>query len=261
MDQAALPIFDVIVVGYNSLLVDSPAVLAAQSAPLVRTIFYCDNSTDPSTCAQNKAAKGPKVTYLGLGGNLGISRAYNAALNHCQAQYVVLFDDDTAVETSFFEDAASWVREGVDGDGVFVPVVTTAGKAFSPCRHFLGTFRPIEDLSGLRLGSFSAINSGMVIARSVFSGYRYDERLFLEFVDHKFVSDVRKRGIPVTIMSNVVLNQTFSAVSDDLSAALRRHEIFRRDSAVFYSGVIGRLVRWARLGVRYVKLSRMGNRA
>lgn len=257
MSEALVPIFDVIVVGYNSPVLASPSVTMAQKSPLVRAVFYCDNSTEPVIRAQNQNASPEKVVYIDVGGNHGISRAYNVAIKRVRAPYVVLFDDDTAVSEGFFEGAATWALGSESG--VFVPVVTVDGHAFSPCRRILGTFRPVGNLSRIPI-DFSAINSGMVISVDVFADYRYDERLFLEFVDHKFVSDTRSRGIGVTVMSNVVLEQSFSAVHDDCDAAYSRHEIFRRDSAVYYSGLSGRAVRWVRLGLRLVKLARMGIR-
>ena len=83
---------------------------------------------------------------------------------------------------------------------------------------------------------WSAINSGMAVSLRLFDNYRYDERIFLDGVDHRFVEDMRQRGELLTLI-DYTCEQAFSGHErPPLSGALNRFSIFARDEAYILRG-------------------------
>lgn len=244
--------FDVVVVGYNSFIESSPAVTAAASSPLVANIFYCDNSKDRNVAQKNADFALEKLLYIDMGGNKGLSHAYNRAVAMRESAHVVIFDDDTEVTNTYFTQVDDWISTHGPAD-IFVPIVHADGQPFSPCRPWLFSFRPIRKVRDWN-SDFSAINSGMVVASSVFERCSYDERLFVDFIDHQFILDARQAGMRIVPMDGIYLDQRYSLVSDDRRAATIRLGIFRHDSAVYYRTPAGRLARMVRLGIRTIRI-------
>ena len=73
----------------------------------------------------------------------------------------------------------------------------------------------------------------MVIHLKLFENYRYDENLFLDYVDHHFMMDMQNKNVQVL---DCVIHQEFSAEEKtSLESCLNRFRIFKKDSKYFYS--------------------------
>ena len=76
----------------------------------------------------------------------------------------------------------------------------------------------------------------MAVSLRLFDNYRYDERIFLDGVDHRFVEDMRQRGELLTLI-DYTCEQAFSGHErPPLSGALNRFSIFARDEAYILRG-------------------------
>lgn len=171
-------------------------------------------------------------TYLSMNGNKGLSKAYNTAIDWIRNDnpemdgYVILLDDDTYLNDTYIKEIRT-----INCD-IAVPVVKAGDSIISPCRMKNGIASQWDGKS--TLSKFSAINSGMIISLRIFTEYRYDEGLFLDYVDHKFMKDMKDKNIQIM---DVELKQSFSGVeTTDQKSDQSRFQLFKKDSQYFYKG-------------------------
>lgn len=247
----------VLVVVYNQSLDDIVCLGAALAAPQVSQVVVCDNSTIANDNEVRAAERG--VTYVSMGGNAGLSVAYNKGVERCDGDVVCVFDDDTAVGADYFEAVAA-LEESPEAWDIALPLVMAGEDVLSPSTFDGLWSRPFLDageIAGAR--DISGINSGMVVRREAYSKARYCEDLFLDLVDHRFLQDAKESGLRIVYLEGPVLRQSYSLESDDADAALARLRIFSRDARAFYSGSLARVVycramllaRRVKLAVRY----------
>lgn len=225
----------VIVVQYNRQLRDLPAFKCAraESGANYQWIFV-DNSDEPVGSMDNDLILAlDNVSYAWMGGNRGISAAFNqgVTLASSKVTHVCFLDQDTTQIESYLSAATARFEENVD---IYVPTVLAGEEVLSPSRRFGPVFRPARDLSKLP-HNFSCINSGMIVRREFFDTVKFDESLFLDFVDHKFISDARSAGASFALLSDFRLTQSYSRKTDDLKSAVSRFAIFQRDARTFHN--------------------------
>lgn len=196
-------------------------------------LTVCDNSTEVTG---NESCAGKNVSYISMGSNVGLAKAYNRAVESLAGRdgYVCLFDDDTEVPDGYFEGIdAELEKSGAD---IVLPVIRDKVGVMSPCIIDGALTRRIENLSELTGNNISGINSGMAVKLSVFDSYRYDENYFLDFIDHAFLRDMKTAGRKIAVADGVELRQTFSANDHkNIAAAQRRYRIFKKDYSYFCS--------------------------
>jgi GT2 family glycosyltransferase len=193
-----------------------------------------------------------------MGGNAGLSRAYNRVIDTLvkDSGLVCLFDDDTELDSRYFE-VLSRAADTKPETDVFAPVVVDKKGILSPCIIRGAICRRVGSLNELPSCGVSAINSGMAVRHRVFADYRYDEGQFLDYVDHAFLRDISgyERG-RIHIMEDVKLRQAFSGSErQSRDASMIRYRIFRQDIMHFcrkYS--ISPINRWALLFRRRIRL-------
>ncbi len=195
-------------------------------------VIVCDNST--SDYRNSELADLKNVTYIDMNGNKGLSKAYNAGLDSIQEKegILCLFDDDTEIPADYFSKLLShWVKD--EGD-IFLPLVFDGVGMMSPgvMRKYL-CYRA-HSLDELVEGEFTGINSGMAVDLGIFQSYRYDERIFLDYIDHNFIRDMWEMGKKIKIMADVELHQTFSDVVNSKESAIIRFKILKNDLKIFY---------------------------
>ena len=221
-----------LVVVYNISLDDSLTLSTIKQMPGV-DIYVADNST--REMGNRALAKTAGYHYTDMGGNMGLSKAYNAVIDSLAKDdsLICIFDDDTAVDSRYFDmlkaDAAAYPM--ID---VFAPIVKDTEGILSPCiQKGLRGIR-VSDLSQLPEHGVSAVNSGLAVRLQVFKDYRYDEELFLDFVDHAFIRDVLGQARSKMRVMDAVLQQCFSASEkQEKSNALKRLNIYKKDAFVF----------------------------
>ena len=224
--------FAAIVVIYNKRCEESLTCCALSNMNDIKVLIY-DNSTSDFFNEQYCKAKG--WTYLGGMGNIGISKAYNTCINHLSKEnfdgMVCLFDDDTNIDENYF----CYLREAVKAsfNKIFVPLIYSANELLSPCilkkGHKVERFCNGQAAIEYAGNDISAINSCMAINMTVFKNYRYDENIFLDGVDHHFVTDMRAQGENITVFE-YRCNHNFSGVEHpSKKAAINRFKIYAKD--------------------------------
>ena len=122
---------DVVLVIYNKALAQSQSA-ATLNAPSDARVHIVDNST--SDFGNREFAQEYGYEYVDMGGNAGLSRAYNRVIDTLEKDdgLLCLFDDDTEVDSRYFE-ALKKAAEAHPEIDVFAPVVTDQKGIMSPC--------------------------------------------------------------------------------------------------------------------------------
>ena len=207
-------------------------------------IVFCDNSTDAEIKNYNVSyvenLKNDRIFYLDMHGNKGLSKAYNSAIANLslnENDFVVIFDQDTLIPQDMQLRYENFISKNKDAD-MICPVVLDSVGVMSPSIASGTKFSHIASISqinGTNISSYSFINSGMCIKRSVFDRIKYEENLFLDFVDHDFILSAKKNGFKIKICKEVVLNQNFSGVTKNTyNQDFSRFCIYMKDAKVFY---------------------------
>ncbi len=228
--------FDVIVVVYNRPIQKIAGLQAFLTSQLVKRVVICDNSTSAKIATKNMVQAEnlcTKARYISMGGNKGLAKAYNRGLGECSSEFVAIFDDDTIVPTDFFEKTNEYCEHGAAD--IYLPIVRSSRVIMSPCIKEGFSFRAARDIDELGGNvTLSAINSGMVVRRSFYTVCGYDERLFVDNIDHRFMDQAREAKASIVIMRKVQLRQDFSQEIYDEEKQCARFKIRAQDCRIYY---------------------------
>lgn len=197
-------------------------------------ILFIDNSTVVNK--NENYSQSANLKYISMEGNAGISKAYNKALEFLEdkATHVVWFDDDTHLPMNYIEVLYAALQNTTAS--VFLPIVISQNKIISPtrAREWKKYFATAADIERNK-DQLTAINSGMCVALSIYENYRYDARIFLDYVDHLFMEYIRSQKVRVKILP-VQLEQNFSLDTKGESASVKqRFNIFMNDVETAYA--------------------------
>ena len=196
-------------------------------------ILIIDNSTKELNNRQYCEAQG--WMYHSMGGNAGLTKAYNAALGILkkEADFVIWADDDTSFSGDYLEKLLEYTSDNPEKD-VFLPVVKSNDKMLSPAIYTKRRMMAAKTLADLENRQITAINSGMAVRLSLYDNYRYDEAMFLDYVDHDFMCWCNLNGKLIQIMADVLLLQSFfDDGNPSVAARKNRLRIFCRDFRIF----------------------------
>ena len=213
-----------IIVVYNKTCAQSLTCqrLLSFGDPALRVIVF-DNST--RDFGNREFCRDAGWIYLGGQGNLGLSKAYNARIDHLKSQgfggFVCLLDDDTAVTEEYFTALRS---AATIGGQFFVPFIYSGGRLLSPCRitpsHKSILFPDEASALAYRGKDLSAINSAMAMDIALFRDYRYDENIFLDGIDHTHLQKMAQKGIRPCVLETRLEHQFSGDEMPPESAAL-----------------------------------------
>ena len=233
-------LFGIIVI-YNKNVNDSVTYECLKKQENLR-IIVCDNST--TDYDNEKIVEGDGGHYINMNGNAGLSKAYYKALDYIQYKnphmqgFIMLFDDDTFIPDDYFYKMFRVIKTGKAD--IYLPIVKDEIGIMSPsmmkkhyCHRAFG-----ENVWKIKKSEICGINSGMAISLDIFKQYRYNEELFLDYVDHNFIRDMRKYHREIAIVKTYI-QQTFSSNIYDKEKELARLNIFKKDINVFYKKGIG----------------------
>lgn len=222
-----------IVVLYNSNFKDSETLTKLLGDEEIN-IIVCDNST--SDFQNHDLSKKKNVIYINMNGNKGLAKAYNSAISNIPSEkLVVLLDDDSILPNNFFEK----VLNEIDDSDIYLPLVVDDTGILSPCKIKKGSYFRYKDSNEFD-HDFSAINSGLVIKSDIYKHYKYDENLFLDYIDHDFIRSMKINNKKFKLLKNICIKQNFSQNIDDKISATIRLGILKKDLRYFYKNQIGR---------------------
>lgn len=236
-------IFYAIVVIYNERIdqgkVETVSILNRNDC----TIVICDNSTIDDVKRLNKEfAFKNKFRYIDMEGNHGLSSAYNTSISEIiknnadlYGKWIIVFDQDTHIPINFFDSLFNELKKNNFIPCIYVPLVfDNKFELLSPCRFSGMRFKRCKCID-INDNSFF-INSGMCIPLSFFENCKYDENIFLDFVDHDFIKTIRKSyGNCFKVMTSISLQQEFSGATRlSKTKELARYIIYCNDAIMFY---------------------------
>lgn len=204
-------IYYAIIVLYNKSVTDSQTInnLKGISGYNIKKIIL-DNSTIPNDNAELCRQQG--IIYLDMEGNVGLSKAYNKALDYLtdSTGVVIWFDDDTDVTKEYFITLNNAIINNPDVS-IFTPLIRGQdGKFWSPNSVGVLKNKQLKNrYEKIYNNKFNAINSCTAVRLDIYKNYRYNESLFLDQVDHNFFYDMRKKGINC-MKIDVIINHNFS---------------------------------------------------
>ena len=247
-----------VIVLYNEYIWDSKTYRSLKTED--SNIILVDNSTnDRYKDANIEYTKAKNHKYMDMKGNKGLSKAYNTVikeyLNKIEG-YVVWLDSDTEIPADYFTNLKAVVL-GKSGADIIVPIIKDKkGNIVSPNSKGILKNKPIKGYEeNLVIRNFNAINSCTAVNIRLYEDYLYDERLFLDEVDHKFFDDFRDRRYNVM---NVEVIQNFSQRDEkaNLNGAWIRFKLRIADIIVYYKlrklGILG-LIKCILLSFQMVK--------
>lgn len=200
-------------------------------------IIIADNSTQKNN--NDFLSKKMGFKYLSMNGNKGLSKAYNKVLDYLKNKdgIVIWFDDDTNVTQEYFNKLSNAVSKYSYID-IFAPIIMGQdNKLWSPnhARFFKNKqLRNIKENISDR--EFNAINSCTAVRLNILQTYRYDERLFLDQVDHSFYRDQRNKNRKFMKL-DCVIHHNFSTKGrmDSYDALKNRYAIMIPDFLTYCS--------------------------
>lgn len=230
--------FYAVIVLYNMNLKDS---ITCQNILKIKNHRIHTIIVDNSTCKNNnkKLCEANNFVYLSMHGNKGLSKAYNKALDYLNDKrgIVIWLDDDSKITQQYFDELEDAADTHPDVD-IFVPVIMGQdGKFWSPNRaRFLKNKQLKIPEETIKDSEFNAINSCTASRLRIFKSYRYDERLFLDQVDHNFCREQRKMGRHF-LKLDCVIHHNFSTKNkkSNYEKLLKRYSIMIPDYLMYCS--------------------------
>lgn len=233
-----IKIFPVIVT-FNKPIEESVTFLhLANSIIPNHNILVVDNSTIDYGMPVYCRSKG--YNYHSMGGNKGLSKAYNKALEIIKPEaspndLIIWLDDDTNIPQDYFGILSDQAAKNEKAD-IFVPIVKGQnGIIYSPNEgHFFGGKYMKNEQDEVCQAKFNGINTCLAVRLKIYDNYKYTERLFLDMVDNQFFDDMREKNVGFCVLRTVVY-QNFYQRNEKLDAnkLIVRFRIRVRDFMIY----------------------------
>ncbi len=223
-----------LVVIYNKSCEESQSILSLKNVSDKVSVIVFDNST----ISNNNQAWCEKhgYKYYSERKNVGLSKAYNIVLSKIEKSrhdYIMILDDDTILPENYLMEVFQIIRNSEYQ--LLLPIVMSNKLMMSPCKVVLDC-KPVglHDKSEIDIAKISAINSGMVVRMDVYNKISYDESMFLDCVDHDFMSQVRHQGLNIYILESMIQQNYSLNTKGSIESAIFRFSIQKKDLKAYY---------------------------
>ena len=135
------------------------------------------------------------VTYVWLGGNHGIARALNSGCKlayDAGFQFVLTMDQDSVFDSDVVNTYLEEANVAFNDKVLAMVGVTFQGSGIQPYNGYVERNSVITSGSLLRLSSWSSIGG-------------FEEKLFIDQVDHEFCYRLKRNGYHIFIDTNITL--------------------------------------------------------
>lgn len=217
-----------LIVIYNKVCEDSQTINSIYKWKDHIQLVVFDNSTTENKNSEYCRKEG--ILYFSKNKNLGLSKAYNYAIDHLPLQnqdYIMVLDDDTCLNDAYVEEVLRSINLNYD---VLLPVVRSGNIIISPTNiKFKCGSKIVDEVGQLDKNHISAINSGMVVSSRVYEKIRYNEELFLDCIDHEFMRLVRNNKCSLHILTNGIVQNFSRNEKPKIESALFRFKLYKKD--------------------------------
>ena len=222
----------VLIVIYNKKCNESLSFNFIEKYKKQLNLIVFDNST--GDYGNSKYCNENDILYYSVGENVGLSKAYNYVINKMNLNcndYLLLLDDDTILNDSYIDEVL--IRAKSKEADIYLPIVYSNNYIISPskvvfdCR--VKRINNKDDIDKLNDCQITGINSGMMINLKVFKSIKYNEDLFLDYVDHEFLKRAKQYNFSIKMLESSI-NQNFSRHEKaPLVNAIFRNNIYKKD--------------------------------
>jgi len=178
---------NIIIVIYQCLIDESKTFRSLMKQSDTFDLFVVDNSTEDTIIQNNeKFALDHEIFYFSKGDNLGISRAYNLAIDSISRRtndefWMITLDQDTELTAEYLNEVID-ISHSEYHNVVFCPnVISKQGKISPLPMHRMYT-RSLMKTQNQEI--LCCINSGLLWHSTLFDQLRYDENIFLDMIDY-----------------------------------------------------------------------------
>lgn len=226
-----------VVVLYNMKYKDSNSLKSLiNNGIFFNQILVIDNSTNQDLLDYNYLGSNCKFRYISMNANVGISKAYNKAIENVNTTWVVFLDQDTQINSDYINEVHNIIKNEKEIKA-YCPIVKCNNLIVSPAimkKYRTKTFFNEREIKAVKGKKITFINSGVLINTDIFKAIgRYDEGIFLDFVDHDF-SDRYFKEFGVVKIMNSKINHNLSTLNHNcIETALKRFEIYLKDFKSF----------------------------
>lgn len=224
---------DALIVVYNKDCVNSQSLLATiNHQDMFNNIIVFDNSTIKNN--NQKFCKENNIIYFTESKNLGLSKAYNFVLNKINLSndlYLMILDDDTKLTDEYFYEVEKEIMNNYD---ILLPIVVSKNQIISPANiQFNCRVKMIESINDINSNKITAINSGMVVKTEYYKMNRYNENIFLDYVDHEFMRTARINKCKIRVLNSKIYQSFSRNEKQDISSLKTRFHIYKKDFKVY----------------------------
>lgn len=237
--------FGIVVVIYNNYCHECKT-LKSLDFDAFDSILVLDNSDEKYIASNADYCNKQHLQYNSFGKNIGLSKAYNYALDFFKDQdfdFIITADDDTNFTSDYLSQLQTF---NFNTHTIYAPLIYQGDVLINPYYHtnneFINIFkkRNYQTLKQLQTlindSHLYAINSGLIIPFSFFKTYRYNENIFLDCVDYEFCQAVYDNGYHIDIYPYQV-EQTYSVDQiPRLVEGQQRFEIRLQDTKAYAPG-------------------------
>ncbi|SEP91973.1 Glycosyltransferase, GT2 family [Lachnospiraceae bacterium NE2001] len=226
-------------------------------------IIVVDNS-DPSFDAEdndelNSFISIHGIAYIKSGENIGLSKAYNKALEYALHQsenpnkdFLMLLDDDTELTYDYMHEiykAYKYASSLEDEINVITGLIESEGRPMSPLYRFAFSYSEKNCIK--TPGAYKdvcCISSGMAVRLSALEKVGgFEESLFLDMIDYTLMYELSRHDLNRMMVVDAHIEQSFSGrQTKDRRALMNRYKIYNKDFTRFCE-ITGRGVLYAKL--------------
>ena len=166
-------------------------------------------------------------------------------------------DQDTYISSEYFKKLNELIISRPEV-WIKVPIVKDEKHYLSPSLIKNYSVKRIESIEEIKKSkNITAINSGMAVYSKVFEEMNYDERFFLDYIDHNFIKEYKEKFNGDIDIINSTLKQSFSDDEhDNILGDKTRFKIYLYDFRLFCGkSFSGRIYYCVKVLYRAVKLT------
>lgn len=221
-----------LIVVYNKECENSESIRSIINYKEKIKLIVFDNSTKKNN--NENFCKTNDIAYYTVNKNIGLSRAYNFSIskikNSDNNNYLIILDDDTNLNKEYFDELLEETnKEKFD---IILPKVLSKNIIISPTNtQFNCRIQSVKDIEKIK--KISAINSGMIVNLNVYDKIKYNEDMFLDYIDHEFMKQVREKNLKIHIMKSSIYQNFSRDQINKIESEIIRFKIYKRDFKIY----------------------------
>ncbi len=226
-------LYILVIYGSDAAEAEAMRTLFAGHDERLQHLFIYDNSPSPHTPPQGVAQ------YVHDPSNGGLGRAYNTACRYAEAEgyeWLLLLDQDTTFPPDAIDKYESAIATHPETDMIAPRHMVAGGKYLSPTHYRMKTSH-LQDSVPTGTVAFKdacPINSGLLVSvKSFIKAGGYDEPVWLDFSDIRFIEKYRKHYKTFYVMPDLVCRQNYSGLDTDPEKVFRRFCIYLQCAAAY----------------------------